>query len=832
MKFTLAWLKEHLETEAALPEILDALTDLGLEVEGVDDPAERLGAFTICRVIEAVQHPNADRLRLCRVEAWPNGADQPSEEVQVVCGAPNARTGLIGAFAAPGSFIPKWMEDDRAKGVDAATLEANFTAGKYDLKKGVVREVASNGMLCSEAELLLSDDHDGIIDLPEDAPLGMRYIDYVGANDPTIEIAITPNRPDALGIDGIARDLAARGLGTVIPREAEPVAGSFPCPIGVTIEPELLDRACPVFCGRLIRGVKNGPSPDWLQQRLKAIGLRPISALVDVTNYMTYDRNRPLHVFDADKVKGHLRVHWAKAGSSLMALDDKAYSFDPSMIMISDDEGPEAIAGIMGGAPTGCSDETVNVFVESAYWDPVITAASGRKLKITSDARYRFERGIDPASCPTGIEAATRMILDLCGGEPSDMITAGAVPDTARSYPLDPQRVVSLVGMEIERAEQIRILSVLGFAVSGSGDTLEVAVPSWRPDVQGEADLVEEIARVTSLTKLQSRPLSRPAPGVAKPTLTPMQKRERAVRRTLAELGLNECVTYSFVSASEAAGFGGGGEQMRLENPISSEMSHMRPSLLPGLLAAAARNQARGVAEMGLFEVGPVFHGAEPGEQALQATALRIGHTAPRNWHGDRRAVDLFDAKAEAEAALAATGVDISKLMTMRDAPGWFHPGRSAMLKLGPKNPLAAFGELHPKTLAEMDVKGPAVAMVVFLENVPFPKARAKTRPSLQSSDLQAVDRDFAFVVPAETEAETVLRAARGADKALIAGSSVFDLFDGPKATEQFGDGQKSIAITLRLQPTKATLTEAEIETLSAKVIGAVEKATGGRLRA
>ncbi|MEM7507363.1 MAG: phenylalanine--tRNA ligase subunit beta [Pseudomonadota bacterium] len=809
MKFTLAWLKEHLETEAKLPEILDALTDLGLEVEGVEDPADQLGAFTICRVIEAVQHPNADRLRLCRVEAWPNGPDQPSEEVQVVCGAPNARTGLVGVFAAPGTHIP-------GTGVD--------------LKPGNIRGVDSNGMLCSERELMLSDDHDGIIDLPQDAPLGARYIDYAGGNDPVIDIAITPNRPDALGVAGIARDLAARGLGTLITKPGAAVQGNFASLINVTIDADVQARGCPVFCGRLIRGVRNGPSPDWLQKRLKAIGLRPISTLVDITNLYTFDRNRPLHVFDADKVAGDLRVHFAKGGETLKALDEKDYTFEPGMMVISDDQGPESIAGIMGGLATGCTDETVNVFVESAYWDPVMIAASGRKLKINSDARYRFERGVDPAFTPEGLDLATAMIVELCGGEVSEMVVAGSVPDTTRSYDLDPDRVVSLVGMEIARDEQVRILRDLGFDVQ-DGETLRATPPTWRPDVQGEADLVEEIARVTSLTKLQAAPMRRPAEGVAKPTLTRMQGREAAARRQLAALGLNECVTYSFVSEAEGSAFGGGGETMALDNPISSEMSHMRPSLLPGLLAAAARNQARGLGDLGLFEVGPVFHGAEPGEQSLNVAALRTGHTAPRDWTGTRRAVDLYDAKADAEAILAGAGVDPAKLMVMRDVPDWFHPGRSAMLKLGPKNALAAFGELHPRVLAMMDVKGPAVAVTVFLENIPFPKTRARTRPALARHDLQAVDRDFAFVVDQATEAETILRAARGADKKLIAGARVFDIFTGEKAAAQFGEGQKSIAITLHLQPTEATLTDEEIEALSTKVVAAVEKATGGHLR-
>lgn len=811
MKFTLNWLKEHLETDASLDEITEALTDLGLELESVENPAEKLGPFTICRVIEAVQHPNADRLRLCRVETWPNGADQPSQEVQVVCGAPNARTGLVGVFAPVGTHVP-------GTGVD--------------LKPGVIRGVESNGMLCSERELMLSDDHDDIIDLPEDAPLGMRYIDWADLNDPMIEIAITPNRPDALGVAGVARDLAARGLGTVIERPVAPIEGQFPCPVNVTIAQDVVEKACPVFCGRVIRGVKNGPSPAWLQQRLRAIGLRPISALVDITNFFTFDRNRPLHVFDAAKVKGgNLHVHWAEPGATLTALDDKDYVFEAEMLAISDAEGPESIAGVMGGLATGCTEETVDVFVESAYWDPVTTASTGRRLKINSDARYRFERGVDPAFTPTGVDLATAMILELCGGEPSEMMIAGAVPDTARSYPLNSARVESLVGMEIAAEEQVRILTALGFVVSGSGATLEVAVPSWRPDVHGEADLVEEIARVASLTKLQSKPMPNARIGVAAPTLTRMQKREQAARRQLAALGLNECVTYSFVSSSEAEMFGGGNPLLKLENPISSEMSDMRPSLLPGLLAAVARNQARGFDDLGLFEVGPVFHGAEPGEQALEASIVRAGASITKHWTGGARASDLYDAKADAEAALAAAGVATAKLMIARDAPGWFHPGRSGALKLGPKNTLAVFGELHPKVLAALDIKGPVVAATVFLENAPFPKAKAKTRAALEISDYQAVERDFAFVVEERVEAESVLRAARAADKKLIDGASVFDVFAGKKAAEQLGAGMKSVAISLHLQPRAGTLTDAEIETLSAKVIAAVEKSTGGKLR-
>ena len=806
MKFTLGWLKDHLDTDAELDTILYALTDLGLEVEGVDNPGDTLGAFRICRVIEAMQHPNADRLRLCRVETWPNGPDGVSEEVQVVCGAPNAKTGLVGVFAPVGTHVP-------GTGVD--------------LKPGVIRGVESNGMLCSERELMISDDHDGIIELPQDAPLGERYIDYRDLNDPVIEIAITPNRPDALGIYGIARDLAARGIGTLKVTETKVVPGTFKSPISVAIDEDTQARGCPVFCGRLIKGVKNGPSPDWLQRRLRAIGLRPISVLVDVTNYLTYDRNRPLHVFDADKVAGDtLRVHFADGGETLTALDDKDYRFEPGMMAISDANGPESIAGVMGGSDTGCTEDTTNVFVESAYWDPIMIAQTGRRLRINSDARYRFERGVDPAFTPDGLELATAMILELCGGEPSDVVTAGAVPDTARFFPFDPERVVSLVGMDIEEAEQVRILTALGFGVAKEHNGYEVWVPSWRPDVKGSADLVEEVARVASLTKLKGTPLPRHTQGVAAAILTPMQRRASVARRTIAALGYNECVTYSFIDQASAALFDGGQDGVKLDNPISSDMSHMRPDLLPGLLAAAARNQARGFGDLALFEIGQVFDGGEPEEERLVATGLLVGQTGPRNVHGDRRAVDLYDAKADATAVLAALGAP-SKLMHLRTAPAWYHPGRSAQLSLGPKNPLGSFGEVHPKVLAAMGVKGPAVAFSVSLAAIPAKKARGTTRGALQVSDLQAVERDFAFVVDADVEADKIVRAAQGSDKALITAVTVFDAFEGGSLAA----GKKSVAIAVRLEPSDATLTDAQIEAVSAKVVAAVSKATGAELR-
>ncbi len=805
MKFTLNWLKTHLDTEASLDEITEALTDLGLEVEGVENPADTLGAFRICRVIEAVQHPNADRLRLCRVETYPDGPEGRTEEVQVVCGAPNARTGMVGVFAPVGAYVP---------GIDLT------------LKPGKIRDVESNGMLCSERELMISDEHDGVVDLPADAPLGARFIDYLDRNDPVIDIAITPNRPDALGVRGVARDLAARGLGTLKPASTASIEGGFKSDLNVSIDADVQAKDCPVFTGRMIKGVKNGPSPQWLQDRLRAIGLRPISALVDITNFFTYDLNRPLHVFDADKVSGDLRVQYAEGGETLMALDDNKYTLDAGMMIISDANGPESIAGIMGGASSGCSENTANVFVESAYWDPIAIAMTGRKLKINSDARYRFERGVDPAFTPIGLDLATQMILDLCGGEPSEKLIAGEVPETSRSYKLDPSRVVSLVGMDIAEAEQIRILTALGFEVND----LMVSVPSWRPDVHGEADLVEEIARVASLTKLKGIPLARPGTGVMKPVLTPSQKRLMTLRRALA-LGLNECVTYSFIDEKSAALFGGGADEVKLSNPISSEMSHMRPNIFPSLLMAAARNQARGEADMALFEIGQGFNSPEPEGQATMACGIRVGATAPRNTFGTRRNVDIYDAKGDAEAALAAIGAPVGNLMVMRNAPAWFHPGRSAVLSLGPKNPLAVFGELHPKVLKGMGVKGTVVGFAIYPDNVPFKKAKGKTRPALDAHALQAVDRDFAFVVDAELEVEKLVKAAKGGDKKLIEAVSVFDVFSGKKAEEQMGAGKKSVAISVRIQPKAATLTDKEIEAISEKIVASVAKVTGGELR-
>ncbi len=797
MKFTLSWLKKHLETSATVDEIAEALTDLGLEVEGIENPAEKLRPFTIAKVKSAVQHPDADRLRVCVVET-------DEGEKQIVCGAPNARAGITVVLAKPGDYVP---------GIDVT------------LSVGKIRGVESHGMMASERELELSDEHDGIIELPS-GEIGQSFADWLSRNDPArvdpvIEIAITPNRGDALGVRGIARDLAARGLGKLRPCTVAPVEASFASPLNVSIDDDTAD-GCPVFYGRLIRGVKNGPSPAWLQAQLRAIGLRPISFLVDVTNYFTYDQNRPLHVFDADKVNGDLRVHRAKGGEKIVALDDKEYTLEAGMIAISDETGVESIAGIMGGAVTGCTEETVNVFVESAYWDPVQIATTGRKLKIHSDARYRFERGVDPAFTPEGLEHAVRMIVDHAGGEASEVVVAGAVPDVSRAYRLEPARVQSLVGMEIPEAEQRQTLTALGFRLEGN----MAHVPSWRSDVQGEADLVEEVARIASLTKLVGRPMARALPGVPKPILTAGQVRATAARRTAAALGYNECVTYSFIDEAAASLFGGGDDASKLENPISSDMSHMRPDLLPGLLRAAARNQARGFMDLALFEVGHAFHGGEPEEQHLQVSGLLVGRNGPKDVHGGSRPVDLFDAKADAEAILAAIGAP-AKVQILRNGASWWHPGRHGQICLGPKKVLGVFGELHPKVLREMDIKGPAVAFTLWPDEVPQPKNRTATRPALIVSEFQAVERDFAFVTDASVEALTLVNAAAGADKALIADVRVFDEFVGGS----LGEGKKSLAITVRLQPTEGTLKEADIEAVSAKIIDKVSKATGGVLR-
>ncbi|MCC6918776.1 MAG: phenylalanine--tRNA ligase subunit beta [Alphaproteobacteria bacterium] len=798
MKFTLNWLKEHLDTGASLDDILTVLTRIGLEVESVEDRAKELAAFRVGYVKDAVQHPNADKLRLCVVDAGDG-------DVQVVCGAPNARQGIKVVFAPVGAIVP----------VTGA-----------ELKAGNIRGQASNGMMCSARELKLGEDHNGIIELPADAPIGTPVAEVLGLGDPVIDIAITPNRGDCNAVAGIARDLAAAGLGAVTTPAVEPVVGAFPSPIATALDfPPGGENACPLFEGRLIRGVKNGPSPEWVQDRLRAVGLRPISALVDVTNLISLDRARPLHVFDADKLRGNLRARPAKDGEALAALDGKSYVLDSTMTVIADDHAARGIAGVMGGEETGCTAETVNVFIEAALFDPIRTAATGRKLGINSDARYRYERGVDPEFNRAGLELATRLILDWCGGEVSDVVSAGAVPEWRRQIAFDPASVKKLVGIDIPAAHVLRILGDIGCTITGALPFL-VTPPSWRPDIHGAADLVEEVARLNGLDNIASVALPR-VTAVTKPGLTPTQRRYREARRALAGRGMVEAVTNSFVPKKDAALFGGGSDALMLANPISADLDAMRPNVLPSLIAAAARNAARGLVPSHLFEVGPQFNGTGETEQPWVAAGLRAGAGA-RQWSGIPLSPDVFAAKADALALIEALGGPVANLSVWTDAPHWYHPGRSGQLKLGPKTVIARFGELHPKVLTAMDLKAPAAVFEVFVDAIPLPKAKAtKTKPPLVLSDYPAVERDFAFLIDTSVPAGDVVKAAAGADKVLIEKVDVFDLYEGKGVP----DGKKSLAIAVRLQPKDRTLTEADIDAVGQKVVAAVTKATGGTLR-
>ena len=800
MKITLNWLKQHLETDASLEELCDRLTMLGLEIESVTDRAKGLETFVVAHVEDAVKHPDADKLKVCKV-------NDGSQTWEVVCGAPNARTGMKGVFAASGAYIP---------GIDMT------------LKKAKIRGVESNGMLLSEREMGLSDAHDGIVELSDDAPVGASAVEIMGLNDPVIDIAITPNRGDCLGIRGIARDLAASGIGTLKPLEATPVAGTFDSPIKVhlDLDGEQAD-ACPYFVGRYIRGVKNVESPKWLKDQLLAIGLRPISALVDVTNLMTIEHCRPLHVFDADKVHGDIHVRLATDGEKLLALDGKEYELDAEMTVIADEQQAEAMGGVMGGEISGCTEETVNVFVESALFDAVRTATTGRRLNLQSDARFRFERGIDSAFLVPGMEIATQLILDICGGEPSELVIAGQEPDRSLSIPFRPSRIKGLAGVEVDEDEMKRILTVLGFGVSSTGDSWNVSVPTWRNDIVGEACLVEEIVRVHGYDKIPETPMQREG-VVPHPAWNAAQRRRADVRRTLAARGLVEAVTLSFMTTEGAALFGGGDAALKLVNPISSDLDTMRPSILPNLIAAAGRNDDRGLPLSALFEVGPQFSGDDADGQETVATGIRTTRTGPRNWALSARDVDVFDAKADALAALASAGAPVDKLQVFTEAPGWYHPGRSGTLNLGPQTVLAAFGEIHPGILSQMGVKGPIAGFEVFLDNLPQPKKnKGTTRPLVQLSPFHPVNRDFAFVVSKEVSADKIIRAAKSADKSLISDVLVFDVFEGGN----LGDGLVSLAVNVTLQPQEKTLTDEEIEAVSSKVVAEVEKATGATLR-
>jgi phenylalanyl-tRNA synthetase beta chain len=728
----------------------------------------------------------------------------------VVCGAPNARTGMTGVFVPPGAFIPG----------------KNMT-----LQVGTIRGVESRGMLVSEFELQISDDHDGIIDLPADAPVGQPYAKWAGLDDPVIEINLTPNRPDCTGVHGIARDLAAADMGRFNENTVKPVKGEFPCPVSVKLDFGTTPSLCPAFGLRLVRGVKNGPSPAWLQQRLTAIGLRPINALVDITNYITFDRARPLHVFDAAKVKGSLTVRRGRAGETFLALDGKTYTLDETMCVIANEQGVESLSGIMGGEATGCSESTTDVLIESALWDETNIAQTGRKLGINSDARYRFERGVDPAFMVPGLELATRMVMELCGGTPSEITVAGDPKIADRVIDFELTQPKRLAGIDLKLPEVKRVLGHLGFFVAGSGPTLKVAPPSWRPDVHGSADVVEELVRIIGVDRVPSTPFER-GPLARKPVLTPIQSRTRRAKRALAARGLTEAVTWSFVAKPTAELFGGGKPELALANPIAADLSDMRPSLIPGLVAAAQKNADRGFPNTALFEVGQIFRGDQPQDQVTAATGLRralaksVG--AGRHWSG-AGPVDAYDVKADALAVLAAAGAPASALQVASGGPAWFHPGRSGTIQIGPQNVLGHFGELHPKVLATLDAEGPLVVFEVILERIPEPRPKpTRAKPALELSPFQPVERDFAFVVDRAVRAGDLVRAAQTADRKFITSVNVFDVYEG----EGIGPGKKSIAIAVTLQPREKTMTDQEIEAIAAKIVAEVAKRTGGMLRA
>jgi len=804
MKLTFGWLKEHLDTARSLDEIADKLTMIGLEVERIEDKAKLFAPFVIARVVEAKPHPNADRLRVCMVDTG------DGKLIQVVCGAPNARTGMKGVFAPPGAFIPG----------------KNLTLGV-----GKIRDVESRGMLVSEFELQISDDHEGVIELPDDAPVGAPYAKYVGFDDPMIEINLTPNRGDATGVHGIARDLAAAGIGKLKDGPIKTVKGQFPCPVNVTLDFGATPSLCPAFALRLVRGVKNRPSPDWLQRRLTAIGLRPINALVDITNFITYDRGRPLHVFDAAKVHGNLTVRRARAGQSLLALDGKTYALDETMCVIADDDGVESLAGIMGGEKTGCSDTTSDVLIESALWVPMNIAQTGRKLGINSDARYRFERGVDPAFMAPGLELATHLVMDLCGGTPSEVIVAGSAAMPARVIDFPVAETERLTGLAVPLADARAVLESLGFKVAGQGARVKATAPSWRGDVQDKADIVEEVVRIVGIDRVASVPFDRGATP-RKPVLTPIQLRTRRAKRALAARNLVEAVTWSFISTKHAELFGGGKPELALANPIAADLSDMRPSLIPGLVAAAQKNADRGFPDAALFEVGQIFCGDRPEDQLTAAAGLRRALAKPsgigRHWTKHDGEVDAFDAKADALAVLAAAGAPAAALQTVPGGPAWFHPGRSGTIQIGPQNVLGHFGELHPRALEALDADGPLVAFEIILERIPEPRVRGtRAKPVLELSPFQPVQRDFAFVVDREVKAADIVRAAQSADRKLIAGITVFDIYEG----QGIAPGKKSIAIAVTLQPRERTMTDAEIEALAAKIVAEVGKRTGGVLR-
>ena len=800
MKFSLSWLKDHLDTDESLEKLTDKLTMIGLEVEHIEDPAKLLQPFTIAEIVEAVQHPNADRLRVCTVNV---GEATP---LQIVCGAPNARAGLKTVLARPGTFIP---------GKD-------FTIGL-----GNIRGVESQGMLCSAGELGLPDAIDGIIELPADAPVGAAYADWAKLGDPVIEINLTPNRQDCTGVFGIARDLAAADMGKFKNPAINPIKGEFPCPVKVTVEDAAL---CPGFAMRLVRGVKNGPSPEWLQKRLTSIGLRPINALVDITNFLTFDRARPLHVFDAAKVHGDIVVRRARDGETLLALDGKTYRLDDKVCVIADEQGVESLAGIMGGEASGCDEGTTDVLIESALWNEINIAQTGRRLGINSDARYRFERGVDPAFMLPGLELATKLVMELCGGTPSENIVVGKAFADDRVIDFPVAEVKRLAAIDVPPAEMRRILGHLGFMMAGSGPVVKVAIPPWRSDVTGKADIVEEIMRIHGVDQVPMTPFPR-GDAPRKPILTQIQLRTRRAKRALAARGMVEAVTWSFIAKPHAELFGGGAPELALANPIAADLSDMRPSLLPGLVRAAQANADRGYSDLALFEVGQIFKGDRPQDQFVAAAGLRHGLASSkgmgRHWSGAVTA-DALDAKADAFAVLAAAGAPMQALQIVSGGPSWLHPGRSGTIQIGPQNILGYFGELHPRAAEALGADGPLLAFEVILDRIPDAKQKAtRAKPLLELSAFQPVSRDFAFIVDRSVKSGDLVRAAQNVDKKLISGVTVFDVYEG----KGIDDGKKSVAIAVTMQPREKTLTDVEIEAAAAKIVAEVTKKTGGTLR-
>lgn len=787
MMFSLTWLKDHLNTEASVKEIVDTLNAIGLEVEGVEDPAVRLAGFTVAKVLTAEKHPDADKLQVLTVDT---GSGDP---LQVVCGAPNARAGMKGVLGQPGAIVP---------------------SNGMELRKSAIRGVESNGMMCSVRELELGDEHDGIIELPENAPVGHSFADYHGTS-PIIDVAITPNRPDCMGVYGIARDLAAAGLGTLKPIAMPEFETSGACPVEIrTDDPE----GCPAFYGRVITGVKNGPSPDWLQQRLTSAGQRPISLLVDLTNYLMLAYGRPAHAYDLAKLTGAVVARRAKNGEQVLALNEKTYTLDDSMTVIADDAGVHDVAGIMGGEDSGCSDHTTDVLLEIAYFDPARIGVTGRKLGLASDARTRFERGVDPTFLDYGLDLLTGLIVELAGGTASEKVRAGVPPSEPKVIAFDTGLTARLGGINVPVEEQKRILESLDFAIDGDWN---VTCPLRRHDIEGPADLVEEVVRIHGLDKVESVALPR-ADGVAKPTATAVQLTERRLRRAAAASGLNEAITWSFISEDQAESVGAG--KWVLDNPISEDMKVMRPSLLPGLLSAVQRNLDRGASSIRLFEIGRRY--LEDGEHPTLVCVL-AGDKERRGWaSGKATTFDAYDAKAICLELLEAAGAPVSNLMVMGEAGDAYHPGQSATLRLGPKNVIAGFGMIHPSMLKAYDIDVPVAAMGIHLDAIPAKKNASFARSSFAPPALQAVTRDFAFLVPTELAASDLVRAVKGADKINIVDARVFDVFAGQGVPE----GKKSVAVEVTLQPTEKSYKDADLKAISDAVVASAAK-QGAELR-